>query len=96
MARLKPDKVDEYYQAHLHVPQEVIEEARECGISNHSCFMRGREVIIYLETASYDRTREAFVDKIATHKWDKWMADLFDPTFGDQADEPWKEVFHME
>jgi L-rhamnose mutarotase len=96
MARLKPDKIEAYKRAHQHVPVELIEEASQCGIVNHSCFLRGTNLIIYLETENYDRTREALVNKVITQKWDAEMADYFDPAFPAEDGSPWEEVFHMD
>lgn len=94
MARLQPDKVELYKKAHEQVPTKVIEEATECGIRNHSCFLRGRDLIIYLETDSYEETEKGLLVKPATQDWERRMAGYFDGSLSLQ--EPWEEVFHMD
>ena len=60
MARLKADKVEGYKKAHETVWPQLISEATLSGIRNHGCFLRGQDLIIYLETDSYQRTLADF------------------------------------
>jgi L-rhamnose mutarotase len=96
MARLRADKVEDYKQAHKNVWVELIKEASQSGIKNHGCFLRGRDLIIYLETQDYEKTQKEFAAKDVTRRWDQYMAEFFDPMFPSQELEPWEEVFHMD
>jgi L-rhamnose mutarotase len=96
MARLKPEKVEDYRRVHQTVWPELITEATRSGIKNHGCFLRGRDLIIYLETDRYQNTLADFNAKEVVKKWDSFMSEFFDPTFPSQELEPWEEVFHMD
>jgi len=96
MARLKPEKVEDYRRVHQTVWPELITEATRSGIKNHGCFLRGRDLIIYLETDSYQNTLADFNAKEVVKKWDSFMSEFFDLTFPSQEFEPWDEVFHMD
>ena len=96
MARLKPDKVEGYRKAHQEVWPELIREATRSGIKNHGCFLRGPDLIIYMETESYQQTLADLNAKAVVRKWDAYMSEFFDPAFPSQELEPWDEVFHMD
>ena len=96
MARLKADKVEGYKKAHETVWPQLIKEATLSGIRNHGCFFRSQDLIIYLETDSYQRTLADFNAKQAVMRWNTYMSEFFDPLFPAQAMEPWEEVFHMD
>ncbi len=96
IARLKLDMVQGYKEAHQQVWPELIEAGTRAGIRNHSCFVRGNAVIIYLETEDYAATARELSEKDVVKRWNAYMADYFDGSIQAQQAEPWEEVFHMD
>ncbi len=94
--RLKPDMVQAYKEAHQQVWPELIEAGNRAGIRNHSCFVRGNTVIIYLETEDYAAAARELAEKDVVKRWNAYMADYFDGSIQAQQSEPWEEVFHMD
>ncbi len=94
--RLKPDMVQAYKEAHQHVWPDLIEAGSRAGIRNHSCFVRGNAVIIYLETEDYAAAVWKLSEKDVVKRWNAYMSDYFDCGIQAQQSEPWEEVFHMD
>lgn len=96
MARLCPEKVEGYRKAQQEVWPELISEATKSGVKNHGCFLRGCDLVIYLETENYEQTLADLNAKAVVKKWDASMSEFFDPGFPSQESEPWDEVFPMD
>ncbi len=80
-----------YRNAHRAVWPELIEEARRAGIRNHSVFMAGRTLFVYLEA---DDVAGALAKLLATpvkQRWDEFMRDFLEP-----ESVTMKEVFHID
>src|SRR6266436_1619103 len=48
--RVRPDKIDEYIQAHRNVWPELLAALRDAGIRNYTIFRNGNEVFGYFES----------------------------------------------
>ena len=63
--RVKPDRIDEYVEAHRHVWPEMLEALRAAGIRNYTIFRAGNEMFGYFESddleaaAAYRRSQRA-------------------------------------
>lgn len=82
---------DHYREVHRAVWPELIEEASRAGIHNHSVFMTGRTLFVYLEA---DDVTGALAKLLATpvkQRWDEFMRDFLEP-----ESVTMKEVFHMD
>ena len=92
LLRVKKGKEEEYRRVHEAVWPELIEAARQAGIRNHSCFLSGRDVIIYAEA---DELESTFAKLLATEvkkRWDEQMSAILEAT-----DSPaFTEVFHFD
>ncbi len=86
--KLKSECIDEYLEAHDNIWQELVNEYKNGGIIQCSCFLDGLDLYVLME---YDDTK-----KIANEidpKWQEYMNTLKDMTV-----EPIKinEIFRME
>jgi L-rhamnose mutarotase len=92
LLRVREGKEEEYRRAHEAVWPELIEAARKAGLRNHSCFLAGRDVIVYAEAEDLEST---FIQLLATDvkkRWDRVMSSILEGT-----DSPsFEELFHFD
>jgi L-rhamnose mutarotase len=99
--RLKPDRVDEYVEAHRHVWPEMLEALSDAGWRNYSLFVRPDDglVVGYLETDDFAAAQASMAATEVNARWQAGMADFFDNPAGvvpDQAMRPLTEYFHLD
>ena len=86
-----PDKTEQYQRAHQEVWPELIEAASKFGIRNHSVFMHGRTLFVYVEADDIEEATRKLLEQPVKKRWDADMSDLLDP-----GSVPLEEVFHMD
>ena len=89
--KVKPGKEEAYRDAHKMVWPELIAEASKAGIRNHSCFMHGRKVVVYLEADDIEASTQELMHKDVKRRWNKFMEE-----FLEDETVPLEEVFYME
>lgn len=84
--------MEELYRiAHRAVWPELIEAASRCGVCNHSSFVNGRTVLVYLESDNLPDTYVRLSNEPVKQRWDRFMADVLETGIL-----PFDEVFHMD
>ena len=94
--RVKPDKVDEYVEAHRHVWPEMLQALREAGIRNYTIFRAGNEMFGYFEADDLERAAEFLAAQDVSARWQDTMAKLLDERVPDRGPPPLEEVFRLE
>ena len=99
--RLKPDRVDEYVEAHEHVWPEMLAALSDAGWCNYSLFVRPDDglVVGYLETDDFAAAQTSMAATEVNARWQAGMAGFFDNPAGvapDQAMQPLTEYFHLD
>lgn len=98
VARLKPDKADEYESLHAAVWPEVLSIITACNLRNYSIFRQGELVFTYFEYIGLDfenDMRRMAADPV-TQEWWKLTKPCF---LGHVIDEYYmnmQEIFHCE
>ncbi len=87
---VRPGKEEQYRRAHQAVWPELIEEANKAGIRNHSVFMHGRTLFVYLEADDIGQAERKLKQTAVKQRWDAYMGDLLEP-----GAVPLEEVFYM-
>lgn len=87
---VRPGMEQAYREAHLAVWPELIAEASKAGVRNHSVFMRGRTLFVYLEAENIAETTRRLSESAVNRRWDEYMADFLEP-----GETPLDEVFYM-
>ncbi|MCV7226285.1 L-rhamnose mutarotase [Mycolicibacterium komossense] len=100
LLQLKPDRVEDYLQAHQEVWPEMLEALRAAGWGNYSLFLRPADglVVGYLETDDFALAQQRMAQTEINAKWQAGMAQYF--VGGSQADPdeqitPLAEYFHL-
>lgn len=98
---VKPDKLDEYVQAHAAVWPEVLDKITECNIRNYSIYLHGNTLFAYFEYHGddFDADMARMGEHPKTQEWWAWMMPLQEP-LADRAEGEWwvtmREVFHTD
>lgn len=92
LLRVKKGKEDEYRRAHAAVWPELINAAHDAGLRNHSCFLSGRDVIVYAEAEDAEATFEKLLATDVKKKWDAAMASVLE----EGGVFEFEEVFHFD
>ena len=96
--RIRPDKIEEYEQAHRNVWPSLIEEMSALGIAEYSIFRQGVRLFLYLRTADWNRTLRMLKASRINQQWQETMAPLLEPGSGLGSDETlitMQEIFYM-
>ena len=82
---------ERYRNAHRAVWPELIEAARRAGIRNHSVFMAGTTLFVYLEADDVSAALTRLKEMPVKQQWDVSMQEFLEPESA-----PLEEVFHMD
>jgi L-rhamnose mutarotase len=100
LARVRPDRLDEYRAAHQAVWPEMTDALREAGWANYSLFLTGDGLLIgYLETDDFDAARRRMEQTGVNAGWQARMAPFFADIGDQRPDEGFRritEIFHLD
>jgi len=94
--RVRPDKVDEYVEAHKHVWPKMRDALREAGICHYTIFRAGNEMFGYFESDDLAATQRYLEQQDVSSRWQDAMADLLEARVPDGGPPPLEEIFHLE
>jgi L-rhamnose mutarotase len=93
---VRPDKIDEYVEAHRQVWPEMLDALRGAGIRNYTIFRNGNQVFGYFEADDLDHAA-AFLDRqeICT-RWQDSMAKLLEERVPDAGPPALEQIFRLD
>ena len=94
--RVKPERIDEYVEAHRHVWPEVLEALRAAGIRNYTIFRAGNKMFGYFEADNLDHSEGYLGAEEVSARWQDAMAELLEERVPDGGPRPLEEVFRLE
>ena len=98
LARVRPDRLDEYRDRHTVVWPEMLAALRAAGWGNYSIFLAGDGLLVgYLETDDYEAALAAMAATDVNKRWQAEMAEFF--VAGGSPDESFlriAEIFHLD
>jgi L-rhamnose mutarotase len=94
--RVKPDRVDEYVQAHAHVWEEMREALTAAGIRNYTIFRSGNEMFGYFEADDMAAVEAYLAGQEVSARWQDAMADLLEERVPDAGPPPLEEIFRLD
>jgi L-rhamnose mutarotase len=92
LLKVREGKEGEYLRSHAAVWPELIKATCQAGIRSQTCFLSGRDVIVYEEA---DDLEAAFTNLLKTNvkkRWDEAMSNILEDTRSRVFD----EVFHLD
>jgi L-rhamnose mutarotase len=94
--RVKPDRIDDYVEAHRNVWPEMRTALRDAGIRNYTIFRHGNEMFGYFEADDLAAAGAFMAAQDVNARWQDAMAELLDERVPDAGPRPLEEVFRLE
>jgi L-rhamnose mutarotase len=94
--RVRPDKIDDYVEAHRAVWPEMLEALRGSGIHNYTIFRDGNRVFGYFEADDLERAAAYLDAQEVCTRWQDAMADLLEDRVPDAGPPPLEEIFRLD
>jgi L-rhamnose mutarotase len=94
--RVRPDKIDEYVEAHRNVWPEMLDALRAAGIRNYTIFRHGNEMFGYFEADDLDAAGASMAEQEVNARWQDAMAELLDERVPDAGPPALEQVFRLD
>ena len=94
--RVRPNKIDEYVEAHRAVWPDMLAALRAAGIRNYTIFRHGHEMFGYFESDDLEAAAAYMEAQEVNARWQDAMADLLEERVSDTGPEPLEEIFRLD
>jgi L-rhamnose mutarotase len=94
--RVRPDKLEEYVDAHRAVWTEMLEAIRAAGIRNYTIYRDGNRMFGYFEADDLAAAGRYLAQQDVSRRWQDAMAELLEERVPDGGPLPLEEVFRLE
>ena len=94
--RIRPDRVDDYVDAHRAVWPEMVDALRGAGIRNYSIFRAENEVFGYFEADDLAATARYLDAQDVSRRWQDHMADFLEERVPDAGPPSLEEIFRLD
>ncbi|HEY7396966.1 MAG TPA: L-rhamnose mutarotase [Gaiellaceae bacterium] len=94
--QVKPDRIDEYVEAHAHVWPEMLDALRGAGIRNYTIFRSGTDVFGYFEADDLERAAAHMEAQEVNARWQDAMAELLDERVPDAGPPALEAIFRLD
>ena len=100
LARVRPDRLEEYREAHRRVWPEMTAALSSAGWTNYTIFLADDGLLVgYLETDDYQAALERMARTDVNDRWQAEMAPFFASLGDRRPDEGFRriaEIFHLD
>lgn len=93
---VKPDRIEEYVEAHRSVWPEMLEALRAAGVRNYTIFRAGNEMFGYFEADSLDDAERYLGTQEVSARWEDAMAELLEERVPAGGPPPLEEIFRLD
>ena len=94
--RVRPNKIDEYVEAHRAVWPDMLAALRAAGIRNYTIFRHGHEMFGYFESDDLEAAARYLAQQEVCTRWQDAMAELLEDRVPDAGPPPLEEVFRLD
>ena len=94
--RVRPERLDEYVEAHGAVWPELLEALKGAGIRNYTIFRSGNEMFGYFEADDLNAAERYLSEEAVCARWQDAMAGLLEERVPDGGPPPLEEVFRLD
>ncbi len=93
---VRPERIDEYVEAHRAVWPEMLAELKAAGIRNYTIFRAGTSMFGYYESEDPDAAARHMAASEVNTRWQDAMAELLEARVQDGAPASLPEVFRLD
>jgi L-rhamnose mutarotase len=93
---VRPERIEEYVQAHREVWPEMLDALRAAGIRNYTIFRHGSEMFGYFETDDSEAASRYLAQQAVVTRWQDAMAELLESRVSDSGPPALEEVFRLD
>ena len=94
--RVRPDKIDNYVEAHRSVWPEMLAALREAGIRNYTIFRHGNEMFGYFEADDLKSAAAYMEAQEVNAAWQDAMAELLEARVPGTGPPMLEEIFRLD
>jgi L-rhamnose mutarotase len=94
--RVRPDRIDEYIEAHRNVWPEMLDALRGAGIRNYTIFRADNEMFGYFEADDLAAAELYLSQQDVCTRWQDTMAELLEERVPDAGPPALAEVFRLD
>jgi L-rhamnose mutarotase len=94
--RVRPDKIDEYVEAHRSVWPEMLAALRDAGIRNYTIFRSDNEMFGYFESDDLEGAAAFLAAHEVNARWQDTMAALLEDRVPDAGPPTLEEIFRLD
>ena len=94
--RVRPDKIDEYVEAHANVWPEMRDALSSAGIRNYTIFRAGTQVFGYFEAEDLDAAERYLAAQEVCTRWQNAMAVLLEERVPDGGPPALEQIFRLD
>jgi L-rhamnose mutarotase len=94
--RVRPERIEEYVQAHRAVWPELLDALRAAGVRNYSIFRSGNEMFGYFESDDLEAAGRYMAAQQVNSHWQDRMAELLEERVPDDGPPALEEVFRLD
>jgi L-rhamnose mutarotase len=93
---VRPDKIDQYVEAHRQVWPQMLQALTDAGIRNYSIFRAGTDVFGYFESDDLAKSEAHMAAQPVNTRWQDTMAPLLDQRVPDAGPPGLEEIFRLD
>jgi L-rhamnose mutarotase len=93
---VRPEKIEQYIQAHKEVWPEMLQALQDAGIRNYTIFRHGTEMFGYFEADDLEAAAKHLARQEVSTRWQDAMAELLDQRVPDGGPPALEEVFRLD
>ena len=94
--RVRPDRIDEYIEAHRNVWPEMLDALRAAGIRNYSIFRAGNDVFGYFEADNLAAAERYLAQQDVSARWQDEMAAFLEERVPDAGPPTLTQIFRLD
>ena len=93
---VRPERIDEYIEAHGKVWPEMLDTLRRAGIRNYTIFRHGTQMFGYFESDDLEASSRFMAQQDVSARWQDAMAELLEARVPDGGAPALEEIFRLE
>jgi L-rhamnose mutarotase len=93
---VRPDKIDEYVEAHRSVWPEMLAALHDAGIRNYTIFRNGNQMFGYFESDDLEAAAAFMAAHEVNTRWQDTMAALLEDRVPDAGPPALDEIFRLD